>query len=124
NYCADLRAAKQDILRDGLAPAFPEILWEDVLANRAVDLDKILTARLAPISNRSQWLECWESYADAVTYAYPHRTAELRVYQRLVSDLFSSIHPSHHDSVIRADISMRNRLAEERMWSFADEDKL
>lgn len=151
NYCADLRAAKQDLLRDGLSPPFPENLWEDVLANRAVDFDKILSALLAPVvanrssqqisntdvyvtvgaapperkvSNRNQWLQCWEAYADAVAYAYPHRAPELRVYQRLVTDLFSSLHESHHTAVINADISMRNRLAIERTWSFADEDKL
>ncbi|EJD38485.1 hypothetical protein AURDEDRAFT_128824 [Auricularia subglabra TFB-10046 SS5] len=151
NYCADLRAAKADILRDGLSPPLPEILWEDVLANRAVDFDKILSARYArvvsnrnsqqlgdmdayitvgaapaslKVVNRSQWLECWGTYADAVAYAYPHRTAELRTYQRLMDDLFNSIHSSHHDSVLRADITMRNKVASERTWSFFDEDKL
>ncbi|EJD44847.1 hypothetical protein AURDEDRAFT_166029, partial [Auricularia subglabra TFB-10046 SS5] len=147
-----LRAAKLDILQDGLAPPFPEDLWEHVLANRAVDFDKILSARFAPIisertgqqqigetdayivvgtprasrkvSNRSQWLECWGDYSDTVCYAYPHRVRELRTYQRLVDDLFNSIHSSHHDSVIKADITMRNTLARERTWCFADEDKL
>ncbi|EJD46512.1 hypothetical protein AURDEDRAFT_164339 [Auricularia subglabra TFB-10046 SS5] len=93
--------------------------------SRQIDgTDVFLTVGAAPpsrkITNRSQWLECWESYAAAVAYAYPHRTHELKVY----GDLFSSIHPSHHDAVLRADISMRNKLAEEQTWSFADEDKL
>ncbi|EJD40525.1 hypothetical protein AURDEDRAFT_127568 [Auricularia subglabra TFB-10046 SS5] len=150
NYCLDLRAAKQDLLRDGRAPPLPEDLWEHVLANRAVDFDKILSARFEPsipdghtralgddaffvtgevrpkrkVANRSAWLECWDTYAEAVCYAYPHRTAELRTYQRLVSDLFNAIHETRHRAVIKADIVMRNEVALNRTWSFFDEDKL
>ncbi|EJD38884.1 hypothetical protein AURDEDRAFT_172034 [Auricularia subglabra TFB-10046 SS5] len=41
-----------------------------------------------------------------------------------MDDLFNSIHDSHHDAVLHADITMRNKLASERTWSFFDEDKL
>ncbi|KAF9516127.1 hypothetical protein BS47DRAFT_1484127 [Hydnum rufescens UP504] len=43
-YLSNLRQAKQSVLKQYDAPAFPESLWGDVLTNRYINLDKILSS--------------------------------------------------------------------------------
>ncbi|EJD39641.1 hypothetical protein AURDEDRAFT_171273 [Auricularia subglabra TFB-10046 SS5] len=152
NYCADLKRAKYDILRDGLAPPFPEDLWEAVLADRTVDFNRILSARYAPhvsdrsthhidgadgptlvfggprvtrrVSNRAEWEQCFNDWYAAVVYAYPHRDIELRAYHELVCGLFDSLHLSRHGAILQADIAMRNEVTINHSYSFFDETRL
>lgn len=138
NYGLNIAAVKYFISSDPRAPPFPPDLWEDVIRDRVVDFDKILTARYPAevqerashtiggsdgpvlvfgtrakrsVSSRNDWTECYDTYEAFLTYLYPHRANECRVYKRLVLGLFGSRSPAFHTSVIRADITMRSEVA-------------
>ncbi|EJD32217.1 hypothetical protein AURDEDRAFT_19889, partial [Auricularia subglabra TFB-10046 SS5] len=117
NYLADLKRAKRDLLRDGHAPAFPDELWEAVLADRFVDFRRILSRRFA---THSDWNDAFQDWAAAVCHTYPHRSNELAVYRQFVTDLFRSTHKDEHRRVIAADAAVRCEVANDGRLSFAD----
>ncbi|EJD32387.1 hypothetical protein AURDEDRAFT_27512, partial [Auricularia subglabra TFB-10046 SS5] len=121
NYLADLKRAKRDLLRDGHAPAFPDELWEAVLADRFVDFLTVGTPRATrPIADQSDWNDAFQDWAAAVCHTYPHRSNELAVYRQFVTDLFRSTHKDEHRRVIAADAAVRCEVANDSRLSFAD----
>ncbi|EJD47397.1 hypothetical protein AURDEDRAFT_163614 [Auricularia subglabra TFB-10046 SS5] len=146
NYLADLKRAKCDLLRDGYASAFPDDLWEPVLADRFIDFGKILSRRFAThvaddnthritdsvsvtlgvpcitrsVADQSDWTDAFQDWSAAVGHAYPHRSDELIAYRQFVVDLFRSTHKDEHRRVIAADAAIRCEVANNGSLSFAD----
>ncbi|EJD54600.1 hypothetical protein AURDEDRAFT_21491, partial [Auricularia subglabra TFB-10046 SS5] len=121
NYCADLKAAKRLLMRGGNYPAFPDALWEAVLADKCVDFDKLLSARYAAastVTTRTQWLECYNKWSKAVVFAYPHCELELRTYHDFIQRQFDNIHEDYHERVIRADAAIRDEVSNDPSLSF------
>ncbi|KZV86342.1 hypothetical protein EXIGLDRAFT_577999, partial [Exidia glandulosa HHB12029] len=125
NYLADVKRAKRDLLATGCAPAFPLELWEDILANRAIDFDKIYSASFSHrIEDLADWLFCFHRWNEAVCAAFPFRRDELIVYLEFFTDLFNSIHKSHHARVIQADAAIRNAAASDPSITLCDKERL
>ncbi|KZV93611.1 hypothetical protein EXIGLDRAFT_570848, partial [Exidia glandulosa HHB12029] len=125
NYLSDLKRAKRELLATGSAPAFPLELWEDVLANRAVDFDKIYSASFSSrVDDFADWLFCFHKWNEAVCAAFPFRRDELLIYLEFFTDLFNSIHKSHHARVIQADTAIRNASANDPSLTLCDKDRL
>ncbi|KZV80525.1 hypothetical protein EXIGLDRAFT_732730, partial [Exidia glandulosa HHB12029] len=152
NYLIDLKRAKRELLATGSAPAFPLELWEDVLANRAVDFDKIYSASFSSVivdttehrlggpdgpvlhlpntrprkrvDDYADWLFCFHKWNEAVCAAFPFRRDELLIYLEFFTDLFNSIHKSHHARVIQADTAIRNASASDASLTLRDKDRL
>ncbi|KZV96255.1 hypothetical protein EXIGLDRAFT_833748 [Exidia glandulosa HHB12029] len=152
NYLADVKRAKRELLATGSAPAFPLELWDDILANRAVDFDKIYSASFSSVivdttehrlggpdspvlhlpnarprkrvDDFADWLFCFHKWNEAVCAAFPFRRDELLIYLEFFTDLFNSIHKSHHARVIQADTAIRNASANDPSLTLCDKDRL
>lgn len=152
NYLADLKRAKRELLATGCAPAFPLELWDDILANRAISFDKIYSASFSHVivdmteyrlggpegpvlclpntrpckrvADMADWLFCFQRWNDAVCTAFPFRRNELLVYLEFFTDLFNSVHKSHHSRVIQADVAIRNSASNDPSLTLSDRERL
>ncbi|EJD54800.1 hypothetical protein AURDEDRAFT_28202, partial [Auricularia subglabra TFB-10046 SS5] len=126
NYCIDLKAAKRLLMRGGRYPAFPDALWETVLADKAVDFDKLLSAQYAAAKSGTDhpWIRCFTKWNNAVCFAYPHRVQELQVYRDFIERQFDTIHEDFHERVIRADAAIREEVSNDPGLSFFDKEEL
>jgi hypothetical protein len=57
----------------------------------------------AAIGNGHQWASCYGRYKKAVTFAFPHRAAELEYYGNHMEDLFDSTSSKSLSIVLRYD---------------------
>ena len=140
NYGRDIKLAKSLLVNTPGVPQFPDSEWTNILSGRPVDLDrvisnlytadtisehlqqlgsgvKLVTESVPPIktvSDHSSYTIAWESYVDAVSFAFPHRKGELTTYGMQIKQLFRSIPPERHSRVIQYDKAIRIRVAQRR----------
>ena len=116
-YAANIKRAVQSLEAQRNIPDFPPILWRKVLANWPVDFRALLEDQYSntttfndsinlgegfelttkkpakprtKILNHSQWMYAWSKYKTAVTWAFPHRMAELSMYEKHIIRRFNS----------------------------------
>src|SRR6266436_8704142 len=110
------KKALEDLKGQILKLLFPMSLWEAILLNQYVNLNKIYSIQEGhtideetihksgqfkfvfnqaeskwPIYDWGGWSSAFECYADAVTFTYSHRVTELQAYQRHIRKLFSEV---------------------------------
>jgi len=109
-YIADrIKRALKDLKAQAKLPPFPQSLWEAVLLNQYVDLNKVHAIRRAEvpdeevvysggrfkflfngiqgrdlIKTQGAWIAAFEYYSDAVSFVYPHRVTELIRYRKYI----------------------------------------
>ncbi|TFY77495.1 hypothetical protein EWM64_g6516 [Hericium alpestre] len=147
NYTRNLDSAKQLVISNPEVPEFPQALWKDVLANNFIDLDKVLSGEysttgdpkvvekfgdtgyafmagdLKPskaVRSHGEWTIAWESYTEAVLFAYPHRQKELRVYSAEITRLFCATTLDFADRVIQFDCTARSRVSKSNQLLLSD----
>ncbi|KAF9053904.1 hypothetical protein BDZ89DRAFT_939246, partial [Hymenopellis radicata] len=118
NHRRDIKNAMRSLLRSGVAPVFPQHLWEKVLLDEPVDFDEIngfffsFSTKLdveekKTVNTAVAWLRCFDKYSEAVETVFPHRAAELRAWRRHIDDLFTAKGDESHIRVIAYDIAAR-----------------
>ncbi|TFY82030.1 hypothetical protein EWM64_g1981 [Hericium alpestre] len=121
NYTRNLEQAKQLVISNPEVPEFPQALWKDVLANNFVDLDKTGDLKASKnIRSHGEWSIAWNAYSDAVTFAYPHRQRELRLYNAEITRLFAATLLESADRVIQFDRAVRSRVAKSNRVLLSD----
>ncbi|KAI0061309.1 hypothetical protein BV25DRAFT_1805809 [Artomyces pyxidatus] len=135
NYLRDIPTAKHFILTHPDCPEVPNGIWNDVLASNYVNLDRVFSGHYSldgdpgdikrigdfevisggskpdkHIRDKGDWGGAWDTYSEAVAFAYPHREPELRSYGKYINGLFSSL-PTAPSRVINYDCAVRTRLA-------------
>jgi len=119
NYGRDPAFAKAMLLRDPSRPEFPSNLWENVLANTYIDLNKIFRQLSYPvdhqidrqISGSGDWAYTWDKYEKAVLFAFPHRELELQQYKKHIQEIFIAA-PEAAKFILRYDSRIRTRVAD------------
>ncbi|KAJ7199221.1 hypothetical protein GGX14DRAFT_662399 [Mycena pura] len=138
-YSLDTRETIRDISNSFHAPALPDSQWKNVILDRFVDFDTILTNSYAveaeepqqlilgdahleikkskvvsKISTHGQWINAYRSYEDAVNFAFEGRRTELRTYWNHINDLFSSRNTSLHGRILNYDRAARLFVGQRR----------
>jgi hypothetical protein len=74
-YRRDPADVKAILLGDPSRPEFPSDLWDDVLANKFIDFNQILSQIFwgNRIDGDDDWAYAWDKYEKAVLFAFPHR---------------------------------------------------
>ena len=141
NYVLDLKLSKISVLGIPRCPIFPDSQWNDVLLDRYVDFDKILTSYYALESEHrdtqtignldislntggsskpskeiriyGEWTIAYARYTRAVLFVYPHRMRELEDYQEYMAGQFSA-YPDTADQykVINFDKAIQIRVGQ------------
>ena len=131
-YTDDIRQAKQNAICHPNCPDIPQHLWNAILSNEFVDLDKILTGvhttsadrgstyRFGPLElvdapskptrhvlTSGEWNAAWFRYDEAVRFAFPNRKYELRDYAELIYNLFTAAGREWELKVIDFDRAIR-----------------
>lgn len=145
NYMRDLPLSKQTVLIQPNVPSLPDSLWNDVLKNDYVDLDKIFASVFSVSSDPKQvlkfgdleleaivprverkivrhgdWTVAWAKYEKAVYFTYPHRLDELREYYEHVTGLFTSVDVSQEWRVINYDKAIRQEAGKSNAYLLTD----
>ncbi|TFY81460.1 hypothetical protein EWM64_g2544 [Hericium alpestre] len=147
NYMRNLDYSKQLVVSNPDVPEFPPSLWKDVLANNFVDLDKVLSGNYSTsgepkviekfgdtgyaftagdikasksICSHGEWTIAWNSYYDAVVFAYPHRQRELRLYATEINHFFGANLAEFADRVIQFDRAARSCAAKSNRLLLSD----
>ncbi|KAJ6614850.1 hypothetical protein B0H10DRAFT_1742927, partial [Mycena sp. CBHHK59/15] len=138
-YSLDTRETLRDIANSFHATALPDSQWKNVIGDRFVDFDSILTNSYAveaeepqqlvlgdthveikkskvvsKISTHGQWIIAFRAYEDAVNFAFDSRHAELRTYWDHINDLFSSRTPDLHGRILNYDRAARIFVGQRR----------
>ncbi|KAJ7717110.1 hypothetical protein DFH07DRAFT_762113 [Mycena maculata] len=138
-YSQDPKGTVCDLLNTFDAPALPETQWKNVLLDRFVDFDAILTSSyaiepeepqqlvlgdahlevkkskmVAKVSTHGQWINAFRIFEEAVNFAFEGRYRELRTYWTHINDLFSSRHPSLHARILNYDRAARVFVGQRR----------
>ncbi|KAJ7505065.1 hypothetical protein B0H11DRAFT_1709243 [Mycena galericulata] len=138
-YSRDLKGAVCDLLNAFDIPALPETQWKNVLSDRFMDFDTILTSSfaveleepqqlvlgdshveikkpkmVAKVSTHGQWINAFRTYEEAINFAFNGRARELRTYWNHINDLFSSQHSSLHPRIINYDRAARVFVGQRR----------
>src|SRR5882724_8246422 len=142
NYAIDLKASKCAVLGFPRCPLFPDSQWNDVLLDRYVDFDKILTGYYALESDHretqsfgnldislntggssgkmskeiriyGEWSIAYARYTRAVVFVYPHRNRELEDYEEYLAGQFAA-YPDIADQfkIINFDKAIRIRVGQ------------
>lgn len=136
NYLRDLTYVKHMLVCHPDCPAVPDGVWNDILAGRFVDLDKIFSSMYSidgdrrerhkvgeieivtsqvktskHITEHGDWTLAWNLYQEAVTFVYPHRARELQSYYTHVTGLFAALRGSEKGRAISYDRAVRSDVA-------------
>lgn len=136
NYLRDISYVKHRIVCHPRCPPAPDGVWNDIIANRFVDLDKIFTAIHSTSGDKGEryevgeleittkssktnkrivehgdWTVPWALYEEAVSFLYPHRALELRGYFNHITGTFSSLRGPDKGRVISYDRAIRSHVA-------------
>jgi len=141
NYALDLKLSKISVLGIPRCPIFPDSQWNDVLLDRYVDFDKILTSYYAleseykdtqtfgnldislntsgssksskEIRVYGEWTIAYTRYTRAIIFVYPHRVRELDDYQEYMAGQFGA-YPDFADQykIINLDKAIRIRVGQ------------
>lgn len=146
NYTRDVAYTKQRLLCQPFVPSIPESSWNDIIADRYTDLDKIFTALTTVESNTKQtfklgelelssadvfkvtkhirthgdWISAWTRYQEAVKFLYPCRFRELTDYQLYISRLFTAVGDSRNWQVINYDKAIRGEVGRSNSLRLSD----
>jgi hypothetical protein len=128
------------------APEFHEFRWAEIIAGRSIDLDIVHTIIATScvvekhtdtireleicfgtevamkITTESEWRAAWNRAARALSFAFPHRTAELDAYLKYISSMFAQTEKAAHGQVILFDKAVRNRVGSSRRYELCDFD--
>ena len=138
-YSIDLKAAKRSLTNQPDCPKFPDSEWKNVISGKAVNLDAVLTSQLSTsnddlktekfgdievsfgtvepskvVKNAGDWSITWNKTVRAISFAFPHRHAELTSYGEFIINLFSVTHSTVHNRVIAFDKAVRRRVGSVR----------
>ena len=133
NYLRNVSFVKQKIVCHSDCPEVPSSLWNDIISNLFVDLDKLHTAAYTVdaehretiqlgngievvaatdrvskrVKSHGDWINAWDAYHEAVLFVYPHRDAELRYYRNHINGLFKSLAAPYAKQVVNVDRYIR-----------------
>ncbi|KAL6305026.1 hypothetical protein BKA93DRAFT_695460, partial [Sparassis latifolia] len=136
NYTRDLALSRQRVVCHPDCPNVPESVWNDILSNRYVDLDKIFTdfytidgdlkqsiklgdlevtagAPVKPswhISRHGDWTNAWVKYQQAVSFVFPHRLCELQGYADHINESFIAMSDAQASRVLNYDRAVRSAV--------------
>lgn len=147
-YNRHFKKTKLALLTSLQRPEFPESEWDNVLRNRVVDLDKVLThltiARnydvteiqvgstrfrtgetptLRVVSDHGTWLEVWSRVTEATVTLYPNRREELNQYRAIISRFFlagDAFRVIVFDAAVRSRVAARSDLLLTDVGAFQD----
>ena len=144
-YVAHTRQVLKDLMAQAKLPPYPQLLWETVLLNQYIDLNKVHAIWCAEvpdeeivysggrfkflfngiqgqdsIKSQGAWLAAFEYYSDAVTFAYPHRATELIRYRKFILQQFGYVDLFNHWVIIEFDQNIRTQLASDPQLTFDD----
>lgn len=120
NHLADLKQAKHNILVRHDCPNFPDGLWNDILADRFIDLDRVFSGYYSLdldyrhtqtvgdiditlntgntsskpsklVCNHGDWAIAFATTKAAVHFAYPHCTREFAEYEKFIIGQFAAV---------------------------------
>ena len=139
------KKALEDLKSQISKPSFPMSLWEAVLLNQYVDLNKIYSIQEGhtideetvhksgqfkfvfnqaelkwPIYDQGGWSSAFECYADTVTFAYSHQVTKLQAYRQHIRKLFSEVRRHNCCTVILFDQKFCKELAGDAQLMFDD----
>jgi hypothetical protein len=139
NISRDPRQAKSTLINSTRCPQFPDSEWTNILAGRAVDLDRVLaslytvsyderrterfgnlelafgpTKPAKTVDTHGKWVIAWGRAVEATRYVFPHRSSELHEYGEHLNDLFAAFPESSHARIIAYDRAVRIRVAQRR----------
>jgi len=133
-YLRDISGARALIRMSRNAPTgIPNSQWDRVLRGEVLDLDHFLSsihrttvneegetrvgnAKISfgvadakrRITTAAEWSSAWQLAAEAVEFAFPHRSRELSDYGKFIAGEFGAKLSSSHPRVILYDIAIRN----------------
>ena len=138
-----MKRVLKDLKAQAKLPPFPQLLWETVLLNQYIDLNKVHAIWHAEVPNeeivysggcfkflfnriqgrdsiKSQgaWLAAFEYYRDAVTFTYPHQATELICYRKFILQQFDYVNLFNHWGIIEFDQNIRTQLASDPQLTF------
>ncbi|KAK0448903.1 uncharacterized protein EV420DRAFT_832912 [Desarmillaria tabescens] len=109
-YTSDLNEALRSLSLSFGAPTFPYDQWKNVLRDVYVDFDRIYGYHLdleRQVCNAGDWMWAFDTYKDAVVFAFPGREAELQAYYKHIETLFFYRQRSFHGHIISYDRAVR-----------------
>ena len=118
-YNRDIRGAMFAVKTAPNAPTgFPRSQWKRILEGDPVDLNVVLSSFQLPLGSRGKrtvqtfvdWDRAWNSTAEAMAFAFPHRRRELEEYGKWIRDFFIAMHESFHYKIIAYDIAIRETV--------------
>ncbi|QRV88524.1 hypothetical protein RhiJN_16542 [Ceratobasidium sp. AG-Ba] len=98
-YFRNLKETKHVLFQSESLPTLPDDVWDDILADRYVDIERIHLAYNPPecsISSLRYWCMAFNTYVAGVCLAFPHRTEEFRIWVDNVTILLKSYDSSSH----------------------------
>jgi hypothetical protein len=84
---------------------------EDFAAGFAIVKKNHLSAK-RPVRTKAEWICVFSAWEAGVILIYPHRTAELQGYRRMVMDIFRAT-PSNPTAAINFDVEARDQYAKQ-----------
>jgi hypothetical protein len=84
---------------------------EDFAAGFAIVKKNHLSAK-RPVRTEAEWIRVFGAWEAGVILIYPHRTAELQGYRRMVMDIFRAT-PSNPTAAINFDVEARDQYAKQ-----------
>ncbi|EKM60531.1 uncharacterized protein PHACADRAFT_189656 [Phanerochaete carnosa HHB-10118-sp] len=137
SYLQDVSYVKQKVVCHPDCLEILTALWNDIISNVFVDLDKLhtathtadakhretvqlrngieLVATFAKISqcieSHGDWINAWDCYQDAVVFLYPHQDQELQVYRNYVNGLFKSLAISYAKQIVNINCYIHLQVA-------------
>ncbi|KIY47678.1 hypothetical protein FISHEDRAFT_44802, partial [Fistulina hepatica ATCC 64428] len=113
----DLKRAKTNLLLSLDVPQFPESQWTKLLSGSTADFDQVLSGLYASadrVTTFGDWTTAFDSFAEAFTFVFRHRSEELRAYANHVKAFFKARPISEHSGVIAYDSAVRTRVGQRR----------
>ncbi|KIY49597.1 hypothetical protein FISHEDRAFT_72909 [Fistulina hepatica ATCC 64428] len=124
----DAKRAKTNLLLSLDVPQFPESQWTKLLSGATADFDQVLSGLYASadvertterignlefsytnttpskrVTTFGDWTTAFESFAEAFTFIFPHRSNETRTYAQHIKSFFKARPIAEHSGVIAYD---------------------
>ncbi|THH27792.1 hypothetical protein EUX98_g6401 [Antrodiella citrinella] len=135
NYTRDIAQCKQLVLAQPCAPELPDVVWDPILKNSYVDLNKIFTGFYSTsgdarqshklgdlelyteqiktdrtITQHGHWTIAFTKYVEGVLFTYPHRAWELRTYGEYINNTFAAVRDGEQQKVINYERAVRTMV--------------
>ncbi|CUA67182.1 Dynein alpha chain, flagellar outer arm [Rhizoctonia solani] len=149
-YSRSIDTARSALLLQPRKPEFPYLLWNELLRNQFIDLNKVFshlhastettklserigdhislvtTTSRAPtkkIKTFGEWSYTWSIYRRAIVFVFNHRGDEMDHWATFISRIFSTTNESRHGSVIEMEAAMRRFIFDNQsrcLWDHID----